>query len=152
MKLKRSLPALSTRMCFVHHQDVVCNSRVYTRVYMCWKSLQENVSRLEGVNIKLRKEKVDLVKEISSIKQEAHQDILRTQAALDQKVQGLESQAKELKEQLETSQKALREMTIELSAAQETMKQDAGTIVQVLNTLFLRRTIMHQGLLRTMQV
>jgi hypothetical protein len=31
---------------------------------------QENVTRLESINIKLRKEKVDLVKEISEIKQD----------------------------------------------------------------------------------
>jgi chromosome segregation ATPase len=92
------------------------------------------VSRLESVNIKLRKEKIDLVKEISSIKQEAHQEILKAEAALNHKIQGLESQAKELKEQLETTHKALNEASTELAAAQETMKQDAGTIAQVLNT------------------
>lgn len=93
--------------------------------------LQENISRLESVNIKLRKEKIDLVKEISTIKQEAHQDILRAEAALNKKVQGLESQVKELKEQLEATNKAHAQASSELSAAQQTMKEDAGTIAQV---------------------
>ena len=93
--------------------------------------LQENISRLESVNIKLRNEKIDLVKEISTIKQEAHQDILRAEAALNKKVQGLESQVKELKEQLEATNKAHAQASSELSAAQQTMKEDAGTIAQV---------------------
>lgn len=105
------------------------------KLSQCLELLQDNISRLESVNIKLRKEKVDLVKEISTIKQEAHQDILRAEAALNHKIRCLEVQAKELNEQLETTHRTLEEASSELSTAQETMKQDAGTIAQVLYTL-----------------
>lgn len=111
---------------------------------MCVVSLQENISRLESVNIKLRKEKIDLVKEISTVKQEAHQEILRAEAALNKKIKVLNSQAKELKEQLTTTRKAHEEAATELASAQETMRQDAGAIAEVLYTSPLLHTTLFQ--------
>lgn len=93
--------------------------------------VQENVSRLESVNIKLRKEKVDLVKEISTVKQEAHQDILRAEAALKERIAFLETQAKELTDQLESTRQTLEDTTEQLSTTQEEIKQSKATIGQV---------------------
>jgi chromosome segregation ATPase len=62
--------------------------------------VQETVARLQGENSRLRKEKLDVVQENTTIKQEAHRDMVRAEARLKQEVKGLTAKTEGLKAEL----------------------------------------------------
>lgn len=94
-------------------------------------ALQENVGRLEGVSVKLRQEKTDLVHEISEIKQEAHQEIIKVEARLKCRIHELETANAKLAKQLEDLQQDHQSLQVTYTDAQVTITQHASRIHKV---------------------
>ena len=83
--------------------------------------------------MKLRQEKADLVHEISEIKQEAHQGIIKVEASLKSRIRALETVNSTLKQQLEGLQENHASLQAQHDDAQATIEQHVASVHQVLS-------------------
>jgi hypothetical protein len=83
------------------------------------RGIEESVSRLRAENSRLRKEKVDVVQENTTIKQEAHRDRIQAEARL----QGDLREAKQRNEKLSAEVTKLTKMLAEVSNERDGLQQ-----------------------------
>lgn len=93
--------------------------------------MQESIGRLEGISVKLRQEKADLVHEISEIKQEAHQEIIKVEGRLKARIRGLEAEISEKTQRLEELEQRHQVLHDNYDDATVTIKQHESQILQV---------------------
>eukprot|EP00892_Ulva_mutabilis_P007236 jgi/Ulvmu1/4885/UM020_0171.1 len=103
----------------------------YSKLLSRNRSCEENVGRLEGINVKLRQEKADLVYEISEIKQEAHQEIIKAEARLKSRIRALESENGSLSHNLDELQKTHGSVQENYDEAKATIARHIAKIYQL---------------------
>lgn len=81
----------------------------------------------------MRQEKADLVHEISEIKQEAHQEIIKVEARLKARIRALETENGKLAQQLEELVQTHQSLQGNYDEAQTTIKQHVSQIHKVCN-------------------
>lgn len=79
----------------------------------------------------MRQEKADLVHEISEIKQEAHQEIIKVEARLKARIRALETENGKLTQQLEGLLQSHQSLQTNYDDATTTIKQHVSHIHKV---------------------